>query len=88
MSVGGKFPWQKKMGPNVQSKGEVSGCEKLKQLRHIGAQARVKENLEMKQESRQDSGGGGVIPLPPVDTVFHPKGVLPQLLTCPIRVFH
>ena len=80
---GGRFPWQKKMGPNIQSKGEVSGCEKLKQLRHIGAQARVRENLEMKQENRQDSGGGGVIPLPPVDTVFHPKGVLPQLLTWP-----
>ena len=60
MSVGGKFPWQKKMGPNVQSKGEVSGCEKLKQLRHIGAQARVRESLEMKQEKRQDSAGGGL----------------------------
>ena len=83
MCVGGRFPWQKKMGPNIQSKGEVSGCEKLKQLRHIGAQARMRESLEMKQESRQDSGDGGVIPLPPVDTVFHPKGVLPQLLTWP-----
>ena len=51
-------------------------------------QARVRESLEMKQERRQDSGGGGAIPLPPVDTVFCPKGVLPQLLTCPIMVFH
>ena len=77
-----------KMGPKVQSKGEVSGFEKLKQLRHIGAQARMRESLEMKQESRQGSGDGGIIPLPPVDTVFCPKRVLPQLLTCPIRVFH
>ena len=88
MCAGRSFPWQKKMGPKVQSKGEVNGCEKLKQLKHIGAQARVRESLEMKQESRQDSGGGGVIPLPPVDTVVHLKEVLPQLLTCPIRVFH
>ena len=49
-----------KMGPKVQSKGEVSGFEKLKQLRHVGVQARVRESLEMKQERRQDSGGGGL----------------------------
>ena len=53
-------PWQKKMGPKVQSKGEVSGFEKLKQLKHIGVQASVRESLEMKQERRQDSGGGGL----------------------------
>ena len=57
---GGRFPWQKKMGPKVQSKGEVSGCEKLKQLRHVGVQARVREILEMKQEKRQNSAGGGL----------------------------
>ena len=49
-----------KMGPKVQSKGEVSGFEKLKQLRHVGVQARVRESLEMKQERRQYSGGRGL----------------------------
>ena len=57
---GWRVPWQKRMNPKVQSKGEVSGFEKLKQLRHVGAQARVRESLEMKQEKRQDSAGGGL----------------------------
>ena len=48
------------MGPKVQSKGEVSGFEKLQQLRHVGVQARVREILEMKQEKRQNSAGGGL----------------------------
>ena len=48
------------MGSKAQSKGEVSGFEKLKQLRHVGARARVRESLEMKQEKRQDLAGGGL----------------------------
>ena len=60
MCAGRSFPWQKKMGPKVQSKGEVSGFEKLKQLRHVRFQARVRESLEMKQEKRQDTAGGGL----------------------------
>jgi len=48
------------MGPKVQSKGEVSGFEKRKQIRHVQLQARVRESLEMKQERRQDLGGGGL----------------------------
>ena len=44
----------RKIVPKVQSKGEVSGFEKLKQLRHVLFQARVRESLEMKQERRQD----------------------------------
>ena len=44
----------------AQSKGEVSGFEKLKQLRHVRFQARVRESLEMKQERKQDSAVGGL----------------------------
>lgn len=32
------------MGPKVQSKGEASGFEKLKQLRHVGVQAKAERN--------------------------------------------
>jgi len=48
------------MGPKLQSKGEVSGFEKLKQLRHVRFQTRVRESLEMRQKRRQDSGGEGL----------------------------